>query len=131
MIVALFLLFPAISFADIIIPHQAKENVEWYSQNYDDIKIELKLDYDYIRQNRVFLFPSNYHGQSEYYDLGFYLDLDLNIKNDYDANVYRILYQNERTFRNKSEIIPEPSSLFILFSLFPFIFLPRKNNNNS
>jgi hypothetical protein len=117
-IICVILLFSTFSFADNIIPHQSKEIIEVYrSENHDCVRVELKESYDYIRRDKVFLFPADYHGNSEYYDLGFYIDLDLRINDDLDANDYRILYKNS---------VPEPTSILILLLFGTFIFARKR-----
>lgn len=127
-IIVIFLLLASVSVLaqDFVISHQAKGSVEYYqSERYDDIWVELKMEHSYIRQDMIFLFPCDYYGNSEYYDLGFFVDMDLNIKNDFDANNYRILYQNDRVVT-----IPEPISILIFSCLGGILFFEQKKGKS-
>lgn len=126
-IISFMLLATPVMAQDLVIPHQSKEITDYYrSERYDDIRVELKLEHSYIRQDKVFLLPCDYYGQSEYYDLGFYVDMDLRIKDNISANDYRILYKNNRDLNNRNKIIPEPISLLSFLCLNIFIFRAKK-----
>jgi len=90
-----------------------------------DLKVELKMQHSYRKEN-IFIFPYNFYGESEYYTLGFYVDMDKNIANKDKASDYRILYRNSPAFYgSRGEVIPEPCTLFLLG--FGGIILMRKN----
>lgn len=87
------------------IPHQPLCLTELYQGN-NVLWKDLQLTHTYSRQDEIFLFPSNFYGESEIYSLGLFVDLDKNICNDLSANDYRILYQ---------EITEAPSVLILSF----------------
>jgi len=99
-------------------------NTELYSNEiYKDLKVELKMEHSYEKDN-IFIFPCNYYGESEYYTLGFYVDMDKNIANEDAASNYRILYKNYYSNRCYSNV-PEPCT-FILFSIGSLSLLRKK-----
>ena len=47
----------------------------YYNDVHKDLKIELKMEHSY-EKNDIFIFPCEFYGESEYYRLGFYVDMD-------------------------------------------------------
>lgn len=101
-------------------------DTELYDNNiFKDLKVELKMQHSYQKEN-IFILPYNFYGESEYYTLGFYVDMDRNIANNYMASDYRILYRNYPTFYDsRIEAIPEPYTL-LLWGLGIFVLMRKK-----
>ena len=114
-----------------IIPHQSKELIELYTRLDYIIYKDLKLEHTYKVFDDIFIVPDEFYGEAEYYDLKFYLDMDTTINNDYDANCYRILYENRTQIsesNNYRTVIPEPSTITLFFvSSISLILRKRKN----
>ena len=111
-------------FSDLSFHQPSLGRTELYDCDvYKDLKIELRLEHSYVKMGN-FIFPCDFQGESELYDLGFYIDMDKNILNGISATNYRILYRNERM-----GIIPEPCSLLLL-GLGGIIIFARKNEKH-
>jgi len=86
----------------------------YYNDVHKDLKIELKMEHSY-EKNDIFIFPCEFYGESEYYRLGFYVDMDKNIVNEDNASGYRILYKNYTEYQIQNGVyIPDPCTLFLL-----------------
>ena len=118
-IIILLICTPA--FADII-PHQSKEIVELYTRLDHVIYKDLGLKHTYKVQDKIFILPDEFWGEAEFYDLKFYLDMDITIDSAYDANCYRILYEN-RMPDVGTKVITEPTML--LFFGIPLLIRKR------
>ena len=90
-------------------------NVELYSNEiFKDLKVELKMEHSY-KQESIFILPYQFYGESEYYTLGFYVDMDKKIMNEDNASNYRILYKNYYSGEYYNTFsIPEPCTLMLL-----------------
>ena len=96
-------------FYDLSFHQPSLGNTELYANGvYRDLRVDLKMEHSYVKMGN-FIFPCDFQGESELYDLGFYVDMDKNIFDEISATDYRILYKNVRT-----NVIPEPCSLFLL-----------------
>ena len=111
---------------NLIIPYQSRGNVELYSQcDFTDLWIDISLSHSYEFRDEIFISPTDFQGASEFYTLGFYIDLDTRISNMYDANNYRILYWfPEYEHEHCVAPIPEPSSSLVFLVAIP-LFLVR------
>ena len=112
------------TFADAI-PHQSKELIEVYTRQDPILYEDLQLEHTYKVFDKIFILPDEFYGEAELYDLKFYIDMDTSIKNDYDANCYRILYEN-RMPTVEYKVIPEPISMSLFALTFSTIFLRKR-----
>jgi len=108
------------------LPFQSKEIVEIYRRLEDPIYEDLELTHNYAVFDKIFILPNEFYGESELYDLKFFLDMDTTISNDYDANCYRILYENRSGIVYNTDPIPEPITLVTLMMGFCLIKIKRK-----
>ena len=122
-ILLLFLLCTT-AFADTI-PHQSKELIEVYTREAPILYEDLQLKHTYKVFDEIFILPDEFYGEAEFYDLKFYIDMDTTIGNDYDANCYRILYEN-RMPTVEYKVIPEPISMSLFALTFSTIFLRKR-----
>ena len=114
------------------IPYQSKETTEIYGErHYQGIDSDLSLSYHYKTFDEILILPIEYQGESELYDLGFYVDLDYTIDSNWDANCYRIPYWFPDKLPALSNYthtqIPEPSSI-ILFAM-SLVLLTRSRHD--
>ena len=119
------ILFCTAAFADTI-PHQSKELIEVYSRSDPIMYENLELEHTYKVFDEIFILPDEFYGEAEIYDLKFYLDMDTTINNAYDANCYRILYENRVTTETYPKPIPEPTVMPIIFAI---LLLKKKKIN--
>ena len=101
------------------IPYQSKETTEIYGErHYQGIRSDSSLSYHYEKFDEIFILPVDYQGESELYDLGFYVDLDYTINTNWDANCYRIHYWFPDRYPNIESIqyqqVPEPCTLLLI-----------------
>jgi hypothetical protein len=112
------------------IPYQAKGNTEIYQWNHN-IKEELILQPKYDVFEEIFIMPVEFYGESELYDISFYVDLcidDQIMQDPVNLNTYRIRYFVPTDCPVTKDIIcpiPEPASLTILILS---VFFLRKHN---
>ena len=124
--ILLLLLICTPTFADTI-PHQSKELIEIYTRLDHIMYEDLQLEHTYKVFDDIFILPNEFYGEAEFYDLKFYLDMDTTIESAYDANYYRILYENRRPIVEYPKIIPEPISASIFTLTFLSLFLRKRN----
>jgi len=114
------------------IPHQSKELTEIYTRSDPIMYKNLELEHTYKVFDQIFILPDEFYGEAELYDLKFYLDQDTTIGNEYDANCYRILYENRMPLEMYPEIItepiPEPLSITLFFVAFTILISKKKKN---
>jgi len=108
------------------IPHQSKEITEIYTRTDYVIYKDLKPRHQYKRFSDIFIFPDKFEGEAEFYDLKFFIDMDITINSYYDANCYRILYENRIQPSAYRTIIPEPTTLVTLLAGFCFLKIKQK-----
>ena len=108
-----------ISYQPENIPHQSKEITELYTRLNYIMYEDLQLQHTYKVFDNIFILPNEFYGETEFYDLKFYLDMDTTISNDHDANNYRILYENRISTSTYAFVIPEPTMM--LFFTIPFL----------
>jgi len=108
------------------IPHQSKELIEIYTRQDPIMYKDLELRHTYKVFDEIFILPNEFYGEAELYDLKFYIDMDISIENDYDANCYRILYEN-RMPTVEYKPIPEPTTIVLLTLGFLTLFLRKRN----
>ena len=113
-------------FADTI-PYQSKEIVEVYARSDPILFKDLQLKHTYKVFDEIFILPDEFCGEAELYDLKFYIDMDTTLESAYDANCYRILYENSITDVTHTKIIPEPLTMPIIFAI---LFLRKKKKIN-
>lgn len=121
-LIILFVCTPVL--ADTI-PHQSKELIGIYARLENPLYENLQLRHTYKVFDEIFILPSQFQGEAELYDLKFYIDMDTTISNAYDANCYRILYENRRS-TVEYEVIPEPTTIVLLTLGFSTLFLRKK-----
>jgi len=124
--ILLLLLICSPALADTI-PHQSKELIEIYTRLDQPMYKNLQLEHTYKVFDEIFILPDEFYGEAELYDLKFYIDMDTTIGNDFDANCYRILYENRRPIVEYPKIIPEPISASIFTLTFLSLFLRKRN----
>ena len=125
--ILILFLFCSPVFADMI-PHQSKELIEIYTRSDHIMYKDLQLEHTYKVFDKIFILPDEFYGKAELYDLKFYIDVDTTIKNDYDANCYRILYEN-RMPTVEYKPIPEPTTIVLLTLGFSTLFLQKRKFN--
>jgi len=103
-----------------MIPYQSKELIEIYTRLEHNIYEDLELDHRYEMFDDIFILPNEFYGEAELYDLKFFLDMDNTINNYYDANCYRILYENRTQTSMYTTVIPEPT---LIFFAIPFLMI--------
>jgi hypothetical protein len=114
------------------IPWQDKLNSELYSQRYYapyEPYIDLQLQHEYDRFDDIFILPAYYYGESEYYDLNFWVDSQRHLNTAWQKHSYRIYYyfpEMEVDYRDTQiEDIPEPSVAMLLVPGICFMLTKR------
>ena len=119
-LILLFVCTPV--FADTI-PYQSKEIIEVYTRSDPILYKDLQLKHTYKVFDDIFILPDKFYGEAELYDLKFFIDMDTTIEDAYDANYYRVLYENRMPTEIYPKTIPEPISMPIIFAI---LFLRKK-----
>ena len=133
-IVIVLLFLTNIALGDMwTIPHQPRHdvnigNTELGLNSPDGLYKDLRLSNSYEVVDKIYILPCDFQGESELYTLGFYVDWKYDIKNDYEANLWRVLYKYEYSIEDFSEnntiSVPEPNNLFLMIVI---ILLLRMN----
>ena len=110
---------------ELTIPHQSKELIEIYTRLEPILYEDLQLEHTYKVFDDIFILPDEFYGEAELYNLKFYIDQDIKIENRYDANCYRILYEN-RASVTRYEVIPEPTTIALILPITCLVLKRRK-----
>ena len=132
-ILALVGCLSAFAYGDTIhFEHQYDGKIELYSE--ENLLSPSGIMFDapkYIRQDKIFIVPYAYNGESELYDVSFYIDLSYPIETEWEKNSYRIRYaflEDTMIFTHIdiSNEIPEPTTCFSLLCFIPLIITRKK-----
>lgn len=113
-------------------PHQPRfdvqhGNTETYLNHDPLLFVPIEEHLDYGQWDQIFIFPKNYYGGAELYTLGFFVDRDTHISNDFLANDYRITHIYSQVENEQFNIVPELPSFLSLLILSSMILFYRRN----
>ena len=132
----ILLLVTKMSYASVITnfekPFQATEHAELY-ENHNLLEVDLVLQHEYYVEDRIFIVPYKFYGESEIYTLGFYVDMSDNLETNIQKNNLRAFYQfslpeNTNTYVTVKNVIPEPLTTMAICFIALLILRPRHHS---
>jgi len=120
------------AYGDVIdLPYQYDGTIELYEEtNLLSPSVGVILSPKYERRDGIFILPYEFYGESELYDVKFYIDIAKPLDTLWDKNSYRVRYSFSKVTKAHPDVtqhqqIPEPTTCVLLLSSIP-ILVKRK-----